>query len=164
MRSDTIKQIIICIIIVVTTGVVAFLAKDYFFTSNKAINNNTAIKDKYEYNEYKLVNVTNEVIVQRYLMDFKDKMLTSTMEAYNLLDDDTKEKYESYDDFKMYVDNNKEKIKESYAVKFNIQTKGNSTNYIVIDQYNNKYTFMSKAVLIYSVNLELSNENSSFFE
>jgi len=164
MQSNTVKQIIICFIILIVCGVGAFLIKGYVFEDDNEFSNEIVIKDKYEYNEYQLSNVTNETLIQRYFIDFKEKMLTSTDEAYKLLDSDTKEKYETYYDFKDYIDSNIEQLRTSYIVKYNIQKSGSTTNYIVVDQFDNKYTFMSKAVLLYTVNFELYDENSSIFE
>jgi len=162
-KSDSIKQIIIFAIIMVSFVIGTVIMKKYFVSDNDFINDNE-IKDKYEYNEFRLSNVTNEVLIQRYFIDFKDKMLNDTLSAYNMLGNSTKDTYKTYDEFKSFVDSNKTKILSSYIVKYNIQHGKSTNNYIVVDQYDNQYTFTAKAVLVYTVNLELYNENSSIFE
>ena len=164
MQSNSVKQIIICIIILLLCGIGAFFVKEYLLDEEQELSSNTEIKEKYEYNEYSLVNVTNEIIIQRYFVDFKEKMLNSKEDAYKLLDSDTKEKYDDYNSFKEYVDNSLEELKNSYIVRYDIQKNGSTTNYIVVDQYNNKYTFKAKAVLVYTVNLDLYGENTGIFE
>lgn len=164
-KSELTKQIIICIIIIVVCGICAIYIKNRFFPSeNKNESFSTEVKDKYGYNEFQLVNVTNEVLIQRYFVDFKNKLLYDSEKAYSLLDSNTKKKYNTYEDFKDYIDNNMENIIESSIVKFDIRKGKNNTTYILIDQFNNMYTFVSKAVLVYKVNLDLYNENASIFD
>ena len=162
-KSDSIKQIIICAIIMISFVIGAIFVKKYF-TSDNELSSNAEIKEKYDYNEFRLLNVTNEVLIQRYFVDFKDKMLNDTMSAYNLLGSKAKETYKNYSEFKNFVDSKREEILSSYIVKYNIKKGKSSNNYIVVDQFDNQYTFTSKAVLVYTVNLELYNENSSIFE
>lgn len=164
MQSNLIKQIIICVFIVIICGTVAFLIKGYYF--NETIQEITAseIKDKYEYNEYRLVNVTTETVIQRYFVDFKSKLLTSLEEAYKLLDSDSKNKYNDYTSFKETINNYIDEIKGASINKYTVQTGDSITKYIIVDQYNNKYIFTTKAVLVYKVNLEFDNEIPSIFE
>ncbi|MBQ7136599.1 MAG: hypothetical protein IJO43_01320 [Bacilli bacterium] len=164
MQSKTIKQIIICFVIFVGVGVLALFAKSYFFEEEKNFSSDVVIKEKYEYNEFQLANVTNEIIIRRYFVDFKDKLLNHTEEAYSLLDNETKKEYPTYNDFKNYISNNINDLRFADIMKYDVQKKGSTTHYVVIDQFDNKYTFMSKAVLLYTVNIGLYNENSSIFE
>jgi len=164
MQSKTIRQTIICFIIFVGVGVLALLAKSYFFEEEKDFSKDIVIKEKYEYNEFQLSNITNETLIRRYFIDYKDKLLNNTEEAYSLLDSETKKEYPNYSDFKSYVVDNVDYFKRAYIVKYDIKKKGSITHYVVVDQFDNKYTFMSKAVLLYTVNIGLYNENSSFFE
>lgn len=166
MRSNLVKQICICILIVLICGVIVFLVKGYFLpnTNNDTITSPTEIKDKYQYNEYKLVNVTDEMIVQRYLVDFKDKILNSLDEAYKLLDNSTKNKYKDYYDFKDTVNNHMSELKTARVDKYNVQKNKSINKYIIIDQYNNKYIFSAKAVLLYEIGLELNDEIPSIFK
>lgn len=164
-RSSLIRQIIICVIIVIICAAAAFLVKGYFINSEeKELVSPTDIKDKYEYNEYQLVNVTTEMLIQRYFVDFKDKLLTSTEEAYKLLDEDSKAMYESYNDFKKFVEQNDVELRTSYITKYTAQKKGKKNVYTIVDQFNRKYTFTAKAVLVYEVNLQLGDETPSIFE
>lgn len=159
-----IKQIIICIIIVILCGVGAFLVKEYFLKDNNKSFSSQQIKDKYEYNEYTLVNVTTEMLIQRYLVDFKDKLLHSKEEAYQLLDNESKNKYKTYSEFRNFIDENIDKLSTSMVSKYTTIKKDSSTKYIILDQYGYKYTFTTSAVLVYKVNLALPNETASIFE
>lgn len=163
-KSDTIKQIIICIIIIVLCGLGAFLVKEHFFENKNKTITSQQVKDKYEYNEYTLVNVTTEMLIQRYLVDFKDMILHSKEEAYQLLDKDAKNKYPTYSEFKEFIEENIDKLSTSMVSKYATIKKDSSTKYIILDQYGYKYTFTTSAVLVYKVNLELPNETASIFE
>lgn len=141
----------------------AVIVKKYFNKDNDFYSANE-IKDKYEYNEFKFYNVTTELLIQRYFVDFKEKMLNDTLSAYKLLGNNTKKVHKNYSDFQKFVEDNKDKIISSYIVKYTVKKGKSTNNYIVVDQFDNQYTFTSKAVLVYTVNLELYNENASIFE
>lgn len=158
------KQITICIIIIILCGLGAFLAREYFLKDNNQTIASPEIKDKYEYNEYTLVNVTTEMLIQRYFVDFKGTLLRSPEEAYQLLDKDSKNKYSTYREFKDFIDDNIDKISSSVISKYTTIGKGSNKKYIILDQYGYKYTFTTSAVLVYKVNLELQNETASIFE
>lgn len=164
MQSNLIKQIIICVFIVIICGTVAFLIKGYYFNDTIKEITSPEIKDKYEYNEYKLVNVTTEMVIQRYFVDFKSKLLTSLEDAYKLLDSDSKNKYNDYSSFKETINDNIDEIRSATINKYTVQTGDSINKYTIVDQYNNKYTFTAKAVLVYKVNLEFANEIPSIFE
>ena len=162
-KSDSMKQIIICAMILLSFVIGTVIVKKYFNKDNDFYSANE-IKDKYEYNEFKFYNVTTEVLIQRYFVDFKEKMLNDSLSAYKLLGNNTKKAHKNYSDFQKFVEDNKDKIISSYIVKYTVKKGKSTNNYIVVDQFDNQYTFTSKAVLVYTVNLELYNENASIFE
>ena len=165
MRSNLVKQIAICVIIVIVCGVVAFLIKGFFIEDgNDKFSVPEEVKDKYEYNEFQIVNVTTEMLIQRYFVDFKSKMISSPREAYDLLNSETKENFKNYSDFEIFIDNNRDQIRTAVIQKYTIQNFNGSDRYILLDQYNNKYTFTAKAILVYNVALDFDNEITSIFE
>lgn len=166
MKSNLVKQIFICVLIIVGCGVAAFLIKGYFLPDNTKydIVSPDEIKEKYEYNEFNIVNVTTEMLIQRYLVDFKDKLLTSPDEAYKLLDSDTKQKYNDYYHFKEMIDVHFNEFKLAYVDKYSVQKNKTTNKYTIVDQFGNKYIFSAKAVLLYNVNLELNDETTSIFK
>lgn len=165
MKSRLVKQIIICCFIVIICGVVVFLVRGYFLDSdNNEFNVTNELKEKYEYNEFQVINVTTEMLIQRYFVDFKSKLLTSPKEAYDLLSRESKKEFDNYTSFSEFINNNIEQIRTSTIEKYTIQNFDNSQRYIVLDQYNNKYTFTAKAILVYEVTLDFNNEITSIFE
>lgn len=165
MKSRLVKQIIICCFIVIICGVVVFLVRGYFLDSdNNEFNVTNELKEKYEYNEFQVINVTTEMLIQRYFVDFKSKLLTSPKEAYDLLSSESKKEFDNYTSFSEFINNNIEQIRTSTIEKYTIQNFDNSQRYIVLDQYNNKYTFTAKAILVYEVTLDFNNEITSIFE
>ena len=165
MKSRLVKQIIICCFIVIICGVVVFLVRGYFLDSdNNEFNVTNELKEKYEYNEFQVINVTTEMLIQRYFVDFKSKLLTSPKEAYDLLSSESKKEFDNYTSFSEFINNNIEQIRTSTIEKYTIQNFDSSQRYIVLDQYNNKYTFTAKAILVYEVTLDFNNEITSIFE
>lgn len=165
MKSRLVKQIIICCFIVIICGVVVFLVRGYFLDSdNNKFNVTNELKEKYEYNEFQVINVTTEMLIQRYFVDFKSKLLTSPKEAYDLLSSESKKEFDNYTSFSEFINNNIEQIRTSTIEKYTIQNFDSSQRYIVLDQYNNKYTFTAKAILVYEVTLDFNNEITSIFE
>lgn len=168
MQSNSKWLIVFCAFLVVCVGVGAFLIKIYFFQDdiNKEfeVDNGTTIKEKYNYNEFQLIDVSTEVLIRRYFIDFKQKMLNEPEEAYKLLDSKTKEKYSDYFSFKTYIDNNIDYIEAITIKGYTTKKLKNSNVYKVIDQYDNRYTFTAKAVMVYKVTLEFDNETSSIFD
>ena len=165
MRSNLVKQIAICVIIVIVCGVVAFLIKGFFIEDgNDEFSVPEEVKEKYEYNEFQVINVTTEMLIQRYFVDFKSKMISSPREAYDLLNSETKENFKNYSDFEIFIDNNRDQIRTAVIQKYTIQNFNGSDRYILLDQYNNKYTFTAKAILVYNVALDFDNEITSIFE
>lgn len=163
-KSNYKKLIVFCIFIISICGISAFFVKEYLFEEEQEIQEQYEEKEKYEYNEFVFVNITSEVLIQRYFVDFKYKMLNSTEEAYKMLDGESKKVYKTYADFKNYIDSNYDDLSNSYVVGYDIKTNRNTTNYIISDQFGNTYTFKTKAVLVYTVNLNFYNENSSIFD
>ena len=163
MQSNSKKLLIFCIILVIACGIGAIYISGYLNEDKPEIRP-TEIKDKYEYNEFQFVNVTTEYLVQRHFNHFKDKLLFAREEAYNLLGSETKKNYPTFEDFSQYVKNNMENIMLSRAVGYSDVNKDNATIYIIVDQFGNKYTFYSKRVITYTVDISIANENSSNFE
>lgn len=164
MQSNEIKQIMFCIFLVIIFGVIVFIFKGYYFDKNNQSFSDNEIKDRYEYNEYKIENVTVERLVQRYFIDYKHQILMSLEDAYELLDSDSKNKYNDYFSFKETINDNIDEIRSATINKYTVQTGDSINKYTIVDQYNNKYTFTAKAVLVYKVNLEFANEIPSIFE
>lgn len=120
----------------------------------KIINNTKDINiSKNEYNKIKSSSLINtETICVLYLSDYIYKLGNDIEEAYKILDDDMKNKYQSISAFKTYIETNKDKM----TTKADKCTK-NGKDYIVIDNNNNTYTFTEQSVMNYKVNIKFNS-------
>ncbi len=153
LTNNLLRQIVVWAVIVLLISSGVFYVRDYIL-KNK---NNTDIynKENYGYNEFQLINVTSEIVVNRYFQDLKDKILNDTYQAYKLLSSNSLEQFNSYEAFSNYINSRKEKIQGLYVSKYTEQNNGK--RYIVVDQYNNQYTFLIDAVLVYKVSINYSS-------
>ena len=152
MHNNLFKQVIICTLIIAIVGLGALSLRNYLFP-NEQKDDDSSDNGTYFYNEFQVVNVTTEVLIQRYFIDFKDKLITNPEKAYQLLLTDTKDQFESYSNFLEFVNNHLDMISSSYIKEYTIQSNGRNDRYIIVDQYGNQYTFDIKAVLVYEVSI-----------
>ncbi len=156
MHNNLFKQVIICTLIIAIVGLGALSLRNYLFP-NEQKDDDSSDNGTYFYNEFQVVNVTTEVLIQRYFIDFKDKLITNPEKAYQLLLTDTKDQFESYSNFLEFVNNHLDMISSSYIKEYTIQSNGRNDRYIIVDQYGNQYTFDIKAVLVYEVSINYSS-------
>ncbi len=159
MQPNLIKQILVCILLVIVVGVSVFIIKDHFFPLNneKADVFDNIVKDKYKNNEFQLINVSTEVLMQRYFNNFKGKMLNDTHEAYKLLSEDTKNIFGSYEQFEQFINTHVDKLSLSRCTSYSLQQNKDVKRYIILDQYGNQYIFSAIAVLNYNVDINYSS-------
>lgn len=139
-------------------------------TSYTAVGKNT----KNENNIFSIINIDDKTMANTYLVNYKAEMLYNLENAYNLLDEEYKEKrFLNFSDYKQYVENNVEKIKKANLTKYFVKKYNDYTLYTCIDQYNNYYIFIETSVMEYTVMLDdytidteeyISNYNSSSFK
>ena len=104
-----------------------------------------------------LSNTYSDVIVrvQNYIETYKILALAKTEYAYNLLDEEYRiAHFGSFDNFKKYVENNKEDIKKIIADSYLTEYDNGITDYIIKDQYDNLYIFSEKSPLEYTLKLD----------
>lgn len=157
MKRSSFKLIIICSLLVLFCALGAIMIKTYFFPD---IDKNEVFvptqKEKYEYNEFNIINVSDENLSKRYFFDYIDLILNDTMEAYKLLASELKSKYPNYEDFKKFVDANIDVFKTGMPKSYKVLNFEGKKTYIVVDQFNNKYTFDTNAVLVYTIMLDFN--------
>ena len=101
------------------------------------------------------VNTDNESICNEYLLDYKRLMLSRPQEAYNILNEEYKQKkYGSLENFEEYINSNREIIQGVRLDKYSISVKEKETEYVCIDQYGNYYIFTENGVMDYTVILD----------
>lgn len=119
------------------------------------ININTDEIEENSFNSKIKVNTTETNIVSQYFVEYKGKMLNDTKVAYELLNEEYRQKkYGNYENFENYVKNNKEKILNSSIDKYQITEKDGIKKYICIDKKGKYYIFIEKNITDYEVILD----------
>lgn len=94
-------------------------------------------------------------IAQKYFTYYKKLMQEDPEAAYNLLDEEYRNKrFCSLEEFKTYVDKNKEEIKNYLAKEYEANKIAERTEYICKDQYQHYYTYDVTAVMQFTVKLD----------
>lgn len=132
--------------------------KKYNYTKDmnkRDININTDSIEINDYNSHIKVNTSESYIISQYFSEYRMKMLNDTKDAYELLDTSyRKEKYGSYEEFKNYVDNNKDDIQYASINKYQVSEYNGVKEYICVDQNGKYYIFMEKDITDYNVVLD----------
>lgn len=119
------------------------------------INITTTKIEKNNYNEYTKVNARDSYIVSQIFLEYKEKMLNDTQEAYKLLDlEYSKKKYGNYENFKTYVEQNEEKIKYASISKYQVTENSGKKEYVCIDNNGKYYIFIEEAIAQFDVVLD----------
>ena len=117
-------------------------------------NNNTSIQ-KNEYNTFQNQNITYEYITNAYLSNYKRLVYCKPELIYNLLDEEYKNsRFENYDDFKNYINDNYEYIKKIRLEKYQVNNFEDTKEYRAVDQYNNEYIFIENIDSKYKIKLD----------
>ena len=99
-----------------------------------------------------------------YINRYKRLAIAYPELEYNHLDEQYREaRFGSLDNFKKYVQKNKEDISKIRASSYMTNYKDGYTEYVVKDQYDNVYIFEEKAVLDYTVKLDTYTLESDKF-
>lgn len=121
----------------------------------KSINISSKLIEENSFNSKIEVNITEPFIVSQYFVEYKGKMINDTETAYELLNEEYKQKkYGSYENFKKYVDTNKQRIMSASIDKYQIIEKNDIKKYICVDKDGRYYIFSAKDVIHYEVMLD----------
>lgn len=84
-------------------------------------------------------------MARNYLNDYINKALNYPELAYNLLDEEYRNKrFESIEDYKIYISDNKKHIENITMVQYGEKDKENYKEYTVVDNFDNYYTIKEK--------------------
>lgn len=160
MTSITIVLVIIIIVIVSLIGI----------NINKNTNNNNIVTEttdiqseinaKYlntvnEANQFEFMDVSDQTMSIKYLLDYKEKALYNIELAYDLLDKEYREKrFGNINSYNEYIEKNKEKLQSATLQKYQFKRYNNYNQYVLIDQYNNYYIIRETAIMQYSIILD----------
>ncbi len=108
-----------------------------------------------EYNVYEIPSVNNEMYTQELMENYKYYLLNFSQKAYDLLDNEYKEKkFNGLDKFKKYIDNKNSNIEDMELSKYKVNIYNDYTEYICIDQFGDYIIFKETTVMKYSVILD----------
>ncbi len=118
------------------------------------------------YNKYIKINTAETYVITQYFSELKTKMINKTQEAYELLDKDYREKkYGGYDNFKRYVENNKNTIAYANIKNYQENEYDDIKEYVCIDDNGEYYIFLEETAGNYRVVLDTYTINiPSFLE
>lgn len=105
--------------------------------------------------KFTLKNATDEDIITRYLEYYQNMVLYDTKDAYDLLNDDYKNKrFGSYNSFEKYVNDYNQTIENLTLEKYGMSYGETTTKYIAQDTKENYYIFECKSVLDFDIQLD----------
>lgn len=137
--------------------------KNIEFNNIKISNTDTSIEAN-DNNGYANIVFGYEEEAKDYLERFKCISIAKTEEAYNSLDEEYRNaRFGSYNNFKQYVEKNKNFISKIYAAEYLVNHEKGYTEYVIKDQFGNYYIFDEKAIFDYTVKLDTYTlENEKF--
>lgn len=102
---------------------------------NEVVENNTV-----DNNEGIIQDSSIEKTPTYYLKDYTSKAVYQPEEAYNLLDEEYKQKrFPSIESYKEYITRNIAKLENATVMKYELDNMGTYLQYTIIDSYNNNY-------------------------
>lgn len=112
--------------------------------------------DKNDMNEFEYLQLTEENIINELTDVFKKTVLGYPEVFYNqfLAEDYKQAKFTSVNDFKEYVASNKDLIGQINIKEYSKEDNGNTTQYILVDQYQNRYVVNYQSLVSYKMYLD----------
>lgn len=132
--------------------------KEYEDKINTVIEGQTGKEKEIEANEFNALEVSTlqeDEIASKYLLDFKEKMISNPDIAYTIIDEEYKEKrFPSLSDFQSYIQENRQKIQNTTLVEYSVESRDGYKQYTCLDNYGNYYIFNVTAAMKYTVLLD----------
>lgn len=128
------------------------------------VNDDMEIKNNSN-NEFSYLNIDDENIVRKYMDYYKKIILSNPDLMYNsFLDDEYKnKKFKNIEEFKKYINNRKEEIKNSSPVKYSIDNFTDYKKYTIQDNYNNIYILKENNIMRFKILLDNYTVNTEEF-
>ena len=148
------KLISICLLIIIFTILIINVFNNK--KENIASKEENELIEKYDANEYIPISITEEEIALKYLNDFKNIILSDTSKAYELLNNEYKnKKYGTYENFE-------KSIKEEFSLAFNSMTikeysiikKGKYKYFYIRNNRDDLFVFKEISIMNYEVFLD----------
>lgn len=107
--------------------------------------NENELIEKSEYNQYVDVKISNEYVSREYFSIYKSMILVKPEIAYQILDNQYKEKrFGDIDGFKKYISKNEEELSKAQCKAYLVNNYQDYREYVCKDQYSNLYIFREK--------------------
>ena len=112
-------------------------------------------KNKYNCNEFSIINMDTEGLLQIYFNNFKIAILEDTEVAFNMLDKEYREKrFGNLESFRKYITSNYNLIRGSSLSSYITKEYGDYTQYVCRDNNGNYYVFRENAIMEYTMLLD----------
>lgn len=145
------------IIVFFVTIIIIFIF--YILLNNKVINTTNSGEEyfhKYEVNEVQSLYISLEEVSQNYLSELVGMVVYEPKYLYNILDLNTKEKFNKYDDFLNYLERIKTiKFLKGKVLKYSSSIIDGKNVIRVIDAAGNNILFIESGINNYTVRFEL---------
>ena len=106
-------------------------------------------------NEFEFLDMSEEDIARKYLEILTKLEIEQPEKAYEMLDSEyKKERFSDLDDYKQYVEENKDIIEEGVLSKYSVDYKDDYTEYIMVDTNANSYTLRAKSAMNFTLLLD----------
>lgn len=107
------------------------------------------------YNKYNRIVATAEYICINYFNNFKNSLLNNTTRAYDMLDEEYREKkYGSYEGFCQYIEENRQRLENIEIAQYQVVETNGKTKYVCLDQDGRYYIFVENSIIDYEVILD----------
>lgn len=123
------------------------------------------IENRNKNNKYSYYRINDEEMSAKYFRTYRDLMINNTEEAYNKLSKEYREKrFKNYDNFKQYVEKNKQEITRADINQYLVEKNGDNKEYVCKDGNENMYIFTTLSVANYTVKLDTHTIDSNEFK
>ena len=164
-KTYGILALIILIIIIIIMIALVFLNRENETTDNEnamlggleVMNSTPPVEEieKYDYNQYVTKVIGDQDMVNIYFNDYRYYLIYHTEEAYNLLNEEYREKkFGNLETFQAYVNQNMDQIFNSSVDSFTVSNWDEGKQYVITDKDGKYYIFQESVVMDYSVILD----------
>lgn len=110
-----------------------------------------------DYNSYYLETISIERLVKIYMDHFINMTVKHPEIVYNkYLHEEYKiKRFSNVEEFKKYIERNKEEIEKIRATKYLVENEGEQKKYVLMDQYENTYEFYETKTMSYKVKFDI---------
>lgn len=124
----------------------------------KEIINNTNINqiEKNDNNAVQRIKLDDEKICLQYYYHYLNLLRNDVDGLYYTLDKKYREnRFENIEDFRAFINNNKEKLEKAVLSNYQVQNKNNYVEYMIIDEDGRYYVFCATSAMKYTLYLDI---------